>query len=219
MKTQLRIASMLLLALALLALAVTPSFANSITIYSTGAGLGSGGVSDPNYQLLASSPTGAGPAYTLPAYAGWVSPPAGTQWINPSPSGGSTLAGNYDYQTTFDLTGLDPGSLVLSGSWAADNAGSILLNGVAAIGTGTTIPDPYGFKNLTAFSITGSDNLANLHPGLNTLDFVVQNDGDVTGLLVDISGTASPAPEPSSLLLMGSGLIGLGGALRRKLKG
>ena len=219
MKTQRRIASMLLLALALLALAVPPSFANTVNVYSTGAGLGSGGVSDPNY-LLVSAPTGAGPAYTLPPYLpGWVSPPAGTQWINPNPNGGAAPAGLYDYQTTFDLTGLDPGSLVLSGSWAADNAGSILLNGVAAIGIGTTIPDPYGFKNLTAFSITGLDNLANLHPGLNYLDFVVQNDGNVTGLVADISGTASPAPEPSSLLLMGSGLIGLGGALRRKLKG
>ncbi len=216
MKTQRRIASMLLLALALLALAVTPSFADPVNVYSTGAGLGSGGVSDPNYQLV-SAPTGAGPAYTLPAYAGWVSPPAGTQWINPG--GGSTPAGNYDYQTTFDLTGLDPGSLVLSGSWAADNAGSILLNGAAAIGIGTTIPDPYGFKNLTAFSITGSDNAANLHPGLNTLDFVVQNDGSVTGLLVQISGTASPTPEPSSLVLLGSGLLGIAGIVRRKLLG
>ena len=216
MKTQLRIASMSLLALVLLALAITPSFASSITtIHSTGEGLGSGGVSDPNYELLASSPTGAGPAYTLPPYLpGWVSPPAGTQWINPNPNAGAAPAGYYDYQTTFDLTGFNFNTAELQGSWAADNGGYILLNGVAAIGSGTSIPCCYGFQTLTPFAITGG-----FKPNLNTLDFMVYNQSDVTGLLVDVSGTANPTPEPSSLLLMGSGLLGLAAVVRRKSMG
>ena len=216
MKTQLRIASMSLLALVLLALAITPSFASSITtIHSTGEGLGSGGVSDPNYELLASSPTGAGPAYTLPPYLpGWVSPPAGTQWINPNPNAGAAPAGYYDYQTTFDLTGFNFNTAELQGSWAADNGGYILLNGVAAIGSGTSIPCCYGFQTLTPFAITGG-----FKPNLNTLDFMVYNQSDVTGLLVDVSGTANPTPEPSSLLLMGTGVLGLIGVVRRKLVG
>lgn len=217
MNTQLRIAAMSLLALAVLALAAIPSFADPITIHSTGEGLPTG-VVDPNYPLLASSPTGAGPAYTLPPYLpGWVPPPGNTQWINPNLNGGSAPGGDYDYQTTFSLTNLDPLTAVLSGEWAADNSGYIVLNNVVAIGPGTSIPDPFGFRQLTPFSITSAGGNV-FNPGLNTLDFIVHNDGDVTGLLVEISGTASPTPEPSSLLLLGSSTIGIAGLMGRKLK-
>jgi hypothetical protein len=33
----------------------------------------------------------------------------------------------------------------------------------------------------------------------------------------DISGISKPIPEPSSILLFGSGVLGLAGVLRRKL--
>jgi hypothetical protein len=51
--------------------------------------------------------------------------------------------------------------------------------------------------------------------GVNTLDFIVNNDGGPTGLRVELSGTSSVAPEPTSLLLIGAGFVCLG-LLRRK---
>ena len=204
-----KLKQVLLAALTLLVLTATTCFADSITIYGTGAGQGSNGQVDNHYTLV-SAPIGAGPAYTS-VYPGWVSAPSGTQWINPYSSLQIAPAGDYDYQTTFDLTGLNPATAELMGKWAADNGGYILLNGSAAIGTGTVISGSYGFEQLTDFTITGG-----FLPGLNTLDFVVRNDGSVTGLVADVSGTASPAPEPSSLLLLGSGLLGVGGVVRRK---
>lgn len=216
MKTHLRIASMSMLALVLLTLAVTPSFAGTITtIHSTGEGLGSGGFTDPYYEIVAAPfpvPVG-GQGITLPP-GGWVSPPSGTQWINAYGDRRAEPGGYYDYQTTFDLTDFDPSTAELHGSWAVDNGGYILLNGVAAIGSGTSIACCYGFQTLTPFAITGG-----FKQGINTLDFMVYNQSDVTGLLVAISGTANPTPEPSSLLLMGSGLLGLAAVVRRKLMG
>jgi hypothetical protein len=41
--------------------------------------------------------------------------------------------------------------------------------------------------------------------------------GTVTGHLADINLGTVPAPEPSTLLLLGIGLLGLGGSLKRKL--
>ena len=203
-----------LAALTGLVLAVTPSFATSINVYGTGAGQGDNGQID-NHYILYSAPTGAGPAYTTPDYPGWVAAPSGTHWINPYSSIGAAPQGYYDYQTTFDLTGLDPSTAMLMGKWAADNAGDIYLNGSLATGTGISIPGYYGFKQLTDFTVTGG-----FVSGVNTLDFVIFNDANVTGFVADVSGTASggETPEPGTLTLFGTGILGLGGLLRRRLR-
>jgi hypothetical protein len=214
-----------LLALAVLALAMAPSFASTvpITIYSTGQGDGPG-VVDSNYTILPGAPFGGPAAYTVDPYSGlccWATPPANTSWINPYPAEANgqpfdqALEGTYVYQTTFSLAGLDPATAQLSGLWSADNSACMSLNGGACVN-----PIVNQFGTLTAFSLTSG-----FKSGLNTLDFQVFNAGstsgefDPTGLLVSINGTASPSPEPSSLLLLGSGLLGLAGVARRKLMG
>jgi hypothetical protein len=215
------------LALAILVLAITPSFGATTPItdlYSTGQSNNNFGQSDAHYTILPGSPSGQTTAYTVDPYnilCCWATPPAGTWWINPyaaEPGGqpdGNAAQGLYIYETTFTLA---PGwtNASLSGQWAADNSANMFLNS-------NLVSTTAGGGLLTPFAATTQ---SWFQTGTNTLTFEVTNNGcqagcgfNPTGLLVQISGTVGAAPEPSSLLLMGSGVLGLAGVIRRKLIG
>lgn len=172
--------------------------ASSINVFSTGAD-DSGvrlplGTPDSHYSLISGPYVGFVTAGT--ASSTWVQDSATSRWITP---GNATWdIGTYEYQTTFSLAGLDPASAILTGSWSADNSAIIYLNGNAT--SFTLGANAYG--SFTPFTL--SSGFVN---GVNTLDFFVYNDGGPTGLRVDISGTASPVPEPSTMWLMLGGLL------------
>lgn len=132
-------------------------------------------------------------------YSGWVTPTASTE----------APEGNYFYQLTFDLSGLQPSTAEIYGRWAVDNGGAdILLNGASTGNVNTA-----GFADWTDFSLTGGGFL----PGLNTLTFHVTNaapSNNPTGLRFEfLSATAVPIPEPGAASLL---LLGAAAALRRR---
>jgi hypothetical protein len=127
--------------------------------------------------------------------------------------------GDYIYNTTFTLAAADAAD-VATLSLLADDTASVYLNNIliqqsgSPMGPGNTYAKcsdtgPNCVTPLT-FSFTG------LQAGLNQLRFdVKQVNGASEGL--DFSGSISPTavPEPFSLALFGTGLLGLVGLSRR----
>ena len=75
-----------------------------------------------------------GPAAYIsnPNSSAWATNGPNSQWLSPASNGNQSFSGGtYKYRLTFDLTGLNPSSAVISGVWSSDdNTVSILLNGL-----------------------------------------------------------------------------------------
>jgi hypothetical protein len=153
------------------------------------------GAVDPHYTLVQSSdPSFPGPNALVPLSTDgfWYGLTVGSRWIAPAADESFAGApahpgGPYTYRLLIDLSGFDPLSAHISGSWGADNGGQIKLNG-----------QPTTNLCNSASSLTSFDLTSGFGPGVNTIDFVVTNDAgggaNPTGLRVDgIAGTAGPA--------------------------
>lgn len=195
------------------AVLVQAAFAGSITIFNTGENNGVAlpvGKLDPHYSLI-SAPVGVPltAITTLPAPV-WVPNTSTADWISPGNSAYIYWPiGTYDYRTTFSLAGFDPATARLSGMWTSDNNACIYLNGV-----NTQNCTPYeGFRALIPFSISSG-----FVSGTNTLDLMVYNGGLSTGAIMEVSGTANQTtPEPSTLVLLASGILGAFRAVRPRM--
>ncbi len=148
-------------------------------------------------------------AITDPASVGWIGNTAGSQWISndPSTEGGG---GPFTYSTTFTATA---GSNVIEGMMAADDQGTIYLNGNLVFTGDSTSSAPWSF--FQSFTINSGFNV-----GLNTLTVYVPNniegpDDGPTGLQIAV------VPEPSTwaMLVLGFAGLGLAGFRSAKAKG
>ena len=161
----------------------------AVPIFSTGvvaAGQPSPmGQPDPHFALI-SAPSGVccANAYVLNSLPqGYVANSPTSQWIGPAANPFDLQdSGDYDYRTTFDLSGFDPSSVVLNLGLASDNDSRIFLNG-ADTGIALTEPSdgaPDDYDALHPFTISSG-----FLPGLNTLDLKVHNVYSVTGVRLD----------------------------------
>ncbi len=190
-----------------------------LTLYSTGVddshvALGNHAI-DPHYKLISSpDPDFPGPiartinSSTYAIQNDYVPNTSTSRWIGPrADAGGNVPDGfcestptfdcdqaNYVYQTTFDLTGFDPQTALITGQWAMDDSGELFLNGVSKAFRPYVFGPEASFRTWASFTID-SDFL----PGLNTITIVVNNaffpldpDANPTALRVDMTGTASP---------------------------
>jgi hypothetical protein len=189
-----------------LVLAPGESIVPIASLYSTGVDNSgvplSPGTPDPHWNILASADgvfSAPGPAITQLNHPAWLANGPTSNWISVVPDGTTNIAaGTYIFETTFDLTGMDESTAIVTGDFASDNTVTdVLLNGVSAGIAGG------GFTATTPFTFTSG-----FVPGMNSLIFVMENlpqpapnpPENPGGFRVNLSGTAV-VPEPSSVVL------------------
>jgi hypothetical protein len=190
------------------AVTVTAAASPSFTVFGTGgSGTLAAGTADPNYILVGSIAgttqvgvqtgnivvTASNGGFPMPSV--WVGdvPNLGF-WISPQTTyikspGTQDAAGKFIYEQKFNLSGFQPSTASIVGSYAADSyLLGIYLNGVLVNKGGES------YAALTAFTIN-----SNFVSGVNTLDFVANNNAssgtspNPTGLFVEIKSATATA--------------------------
>jgi PEP-CTERM motif len=229
--TLVRLALVVLVAFVISVPAGMPSQAEAILIGSQGSAASTDGVESnaPTTQAPGTGGTIAAPAPpanlagTTLAIAPnplWVGPEAGTSYVSAFANSGTTNTSVpngtvIDFREVFTLpAGTFSGTLLVH----ADDSTSVFVDGVLRMAEAPSTNNNYTVCSdftIGCLAVTQGSFALNLTGGTHTFDFLTAQRANQTFGL-NYAANLTAVPEPGTILLLGTGLIGLGAALRRR---